>query len=98
MENSHNGPKCAKTHENNNLELIFLIVQLDKDLFIIKNDFYKFWHYSLQVRNKGKNNIVFSVQKNYFSKNYYSINNSFSYTVWYKDQSTRHTDTPLTKD
>ena len=52
MEKSHNGPKCAKTHENDNLELIFLIVQLDKDLLTIQNDFYKFWHYSLQVINK----------------------------------------------
>ena len=32
MEKSHNGPKCAKTYENDTLELIFLIVQLDKDL------------------------------------------------------------------
>ena len=52
MEKSRNGPKCAKAHKNDNLELIFLIVQLDKDLLTIQNDFYKFWHYSLQVINK----------------------------------------------
>ena len=49
MENSHNSPKCAKTYENDKSELIFLIAQLDKDLLTIQNDFYKFWHYSLQV-------------------------------------------------
>ena len=49
MENGHNGPKRAKTYENDNLELISLIVQLDKDLLKIQNDLYKFWHYSLQV-------------------------------------------------
>ena len=51
MENSHNGTKHAKTRENDNLELIFLIVQLDEDLLTIQNDFYKFWHHSLQVIN-----------------------------------------------
>ena len=34
MEKSHNGPKHAKNYENNDLELIFLVVQLDKDLLI----------------------------------------------------------------
>ena len=43
MENSHNGPKHAKTYKNDNLELIFLIVQLDKDLLTIQNKFNKFF-------------------------------------------------------
>ena len=43
MENSHNGPKHAKNYENNNLELFFLIVQLDKDLFTMQNDFDNFF-------------------------------------------------------
>ena len=60
MEKSHNGPKCAKTHENDNLELIFLIVQLDKDLLTIQNDFYKFWLNSLQAINKIKNDKFLS--------------------------------------
>ena len=47
MENIHNGPKRAKNYDNDILELIFLTVQLDKDLLRIQNDFYKFWHYSL---------------------------------------------------
>ena len=51
MENSHNSTKHAKTPDNDNLELIFQIVQLDKDLLTIKKDFYKFWHHSLQVIN-----------------------------------------------
>ena len=51
MENSHNGTKHAKTPENDNLELFFLLVQLDKDSLTIQNDFYKFWHHSLQVIN-----------------------------------------------
>ena len=59
MEKSHNGPKWAKTHENDNLDLIFLIVQLDKDLLTIQNKFYKFWHYSLQVVSKYKNDMFF---------------------------------------
>ena len=52
MENIHNGPKRAKNYDNDILELIFLTVQLDKDLLRLKNDFYKFWHHSLQVINK----------------------------------------------
>ena len=32
MENSHNSTKHAKTPDNDKLELIFQIVQLDKDL------------------------------------------------------------------
>ena len=59
MENIHNGPKRAKNHDNDILELIFLTVQLDKDLLRIQNDFYKFWHHSLQVMNKQKNNTIF---------------------------------------
>ena len=51
MENSHNGTKHAKTPENDNLELFFLLVQLDKDSLTIQNDFYKFCHHSLQVIN-----------------------------------------------
>ena len=52
MENIHIGPKRAKNYDNDILELIFLTVQLDKDLLRIQNDFYKFWHHSLQVMNK----------------------------------------------
>ena len=52
MENIHNGPKCAKNYDNDFLELIFLTVQLDKDLLRIQNDFYKFWQHSLQVIGK----------------------------------------------
>ena len=46
MQYSRNGPKYAKNYENDDLELIFLIVQLDRDLLKIQNDFYKFWHHS----------------------------------------------------
>ena len=59
MENSHNAPKCVKNYENDNMELIYLIVQLQKDLFIIQNDFYKFWHHCMQVINKNKNDTFF---------------------------------------
>ena len=59
MENSHNSPKRAKNYENDNIELIYLIVQLQKDLFIIQNDFYKFWHHCMQVINKNKNDTFF---------------------------------------
>ena len=52
MEKSPNGPKRAKIYEDDNSELIFQIVQLDKDLLTIHNDLYKFWHHSLQVINK----------------------------------------------
>ena len=55
MQYSCNGPKCAKNYEDDNLELIFLNVQLEKDLLTIKNDFYKFWPHSLQIMNKNKN-------------------------------------------
>ena len=40
---------------NDILELIFPTLQLDKDLLRIQNDFYKFWHHSLQVMEKHKN-------------------------------------------
>ena len=59
MGNIHNGPKRAKNYDNDILELIFLTVQLDKDLLRIQNDFYKFWHHSLQVINKWKNDTIF---------------------------------------
>ena len=42
MENIHNGPKHAKNYDDDILELIFLTVQLDKDMLRIQNDFYKF--------------------------------------------------------
>ena len=59
MENSHNGPKHAKNYKNNNIELIFLIAELDKVLLTIQNDFHKFWYDSLQVINKNKNDTFF---------------------------------------
>ena len=59
MEKSHNGPKCAKNYENDDLELIVLILQLDKDLLRIQNDFYKFWHHILQVISKKINDAFF---------------------------------------
>ena len=42
MEKSHNGPKHAKNYENDNLELIFLIVQLDKNLLTMQKGFNNF--------------------------------------------------------
>ena len=42
MENSHKGPKHAKNYENDNLELIFLIVQLDKNLLTMQKGFNNF--------------------------------------------------------
>jgi hypothetical protein len=54
MRNSHNGPKCVKNHENDNIEFIFLIAQLDKDQLIIQKHFYKFWYHSLQDLGKNK--------------------------------------------
>ena len=45
-------PNVKENYENINLELIFLIVQLDRDLLTIQNDYYKFWNHNLQVMNK----------------------------------------------
>ena len=39
--------------EDDNLELFLRIVQLDEDVHIIQNDFYKFWPFSLKVKNKN---------------------------------------------
>ena len=39
MRNSHNGPKCVKNDENDNIEFIFLIAQLDKDQLTIQKKF-----------------------------------------------------------
>ena len=59
MEKSQNGPKCAKNHENNDIEFIFMIAQLDKDVLTIQKDFYRFWYYSLQHIDKNKSDTFF---------------------------------------
>ena len=62
MQNSHNSPKCAKTHENDNLELIFLFAQLDKDLLTIQHHFYRFWHHNLPDIDKKKKKTMYFFQ------------------------------------
>ena len=57
---------CKKKHGNDNKEFIFLFAQLNKDLLTIQNDFYKFWHHSLQDIDKNKNDTI------YFSFLYFS--------------------------